>query len=448
MKKQILFFVLILLFSSTLLADVDSLAIIDPVEGFPAIIEPEILDTMMISFQVYDEVGGFVTGLTIDDFMVKFGDEYCEKVTLVEAANVYTMELVPYEHDVEGLYNITLTYDDGLKLSVSTLLEYGTLYTYSPLIEKGLLWLKWYRNTDGSWNYNSQSHNLGVTALALQAFLGRGYDVEDPLHGQVVEDAINFILANQWSGPFYTLSGSLMYENCMAIVALVSALKTNLPTDLDSLITNALPAALAYITDPVVETWDRVSWRYNSGYTSQDGGDMSVNQWAYLALEGMEYTDKDIWNKIYNYMDYHKGTDGTSAWLGYQASYTRPRGNTMAAIWGLNLANNHGVGAAMSLADKCYSYVTSGYTVSSLISAASLHSQCVYSGAGYYYYIYEFAKAFALGGKTQIHGENWYNTLYSRIDGQHWVDAANDYYYWRTGWTDPVSYTHLTLPTN
>jgi len=440
MKKQILFFVLILLFSSTLLADVDSLAIIDPVNGFPAVIEPEILDTMMISFQVYDEVGGFVTGLTIDDFTVKFGDEYCEKVTLVEAANVYTMELVPYEHDVEGLYNITLTYDDGLKLSVSTMLEYGTLYTYSPLIENGLLWLKYYRNADGSWNWSSQYHNLGITALCLQAFLGRGYDVEDPLHGQVVEDAINFILANQWSGPFYTSGGSLMYENCMAIVALTSALKTTLPGALDTLITNALPAALAYITDPVDTTWSRVSWRYNSGYTSQDGGDMSINQWTYLALEGMEYTDKDIWNKIYNYMDYHKGTNGTAAWLGYQEPSTRPRGNTMASIWGLNLAANHGIGAATPLADKCYYYVTNGYTVSSLISAASLHSQCVYSGAGYYYYIYEFAKAFALGGKTQIHGENWYNTLYSRINGQHWVDAANDYYYWRTGWTDPTGY--------
>ncbi|HEX38056.1 MAG TPA: hypothetical protein ENG70_04255, partial [Candidatus Cloacimonetes bacterium] len=333
--KKLLFFVVILLFCSPLFAAVDSLAITDPSEGFPSVIEPNILDTLAISFQVYDETGAYVTGLTMDDFTISFGSEACENVTLVEAANVYSLEVVPYEYDVEGLYDIVLTYDDGLKLSVSTTLMYGVLYTYSPLVENGLLWLKYYQNSDGSWNWNSQSHNLGITALSLQAFLGRGYDVDDPLHGTVVENAITFILANQWSGPFYTYASHLMYENCMAIVALTSALKTALPADLDSLITNALPVALAYITDPVVDTWDRVSWRYNSGYTSQDGGDMSVNQWAYLALEGMEYTDKDIWNKSYNYMDYHKGTDGTGAWIGYQNSWTRPRGNTMAAIWGL-----------------------------------------------------------------------------------------------------------------
>jgi len=440
MKKQIVFFVLILLFSSTLFADVDSLVFVDPTQGFPTVLTADAPDTMAIVFQALDETGAFVSGLTMDEFTVYFDLENCENVSLVEGANVYTLRIVPYDFASEGTFTILLLYDDGTKDTVEICVVDGVMYTFSPLIENGLLWLKWYRNTDGSWNYNSQSHNLGITALALQAYLGRGYDVYSPVHGDVVYDAINFILTHQWSGPFYTLSGSLMYENCMAIVALVSALKTNLPADLDSLITNALPAALAYITDPVVETWDRVSWRYNSGYTSQDSGDMSVNQWAYLALEGMEYTDKDIWNKIYNYMDYHKGTDGTSAWLGYQANYTRPRGNTMAAIWGLNLAANHGVAAATSLADKCYYYVTNGYTPTSLISAYDLHNQCVYSGAGYYYYIYEFAKAFALGGKTQIHGENWYNTLYSRIDGQHWVDAANDYYYWRTSWTDPTGY--------
>lgn len=415
-----------------------------PIQGEPAIVGfPPVIpeDNVTIKLSVDDEIGkGFVSGLVQGDFTISFGSEPAPISNFEEytAEEYYLIEVEPPTQDEIGLYNLTVNVDHNGNVGSAT--EFAAiLYTHQPLIEKGLAWLKEKQNSDGSWDYNYQSHNVGITALALQAFLGIGYSVDSEVYDEVVENAINFILNNQKpDGAFYNYSSHLMYENCMSIVALTSALKTDLPDDLELQIENALPGALDYITDDVQESWERVSWRYHSGYTSQDDGDMSVNQWVYLVLDAMDYTEKDIWNKIYAYMDYHKGTSGNKAWLGYQDPSSRPRGNTMAATWGLNIAANHSVNGASTLADQCYNYITDGYTVHSLISASNLHNDCVYEGGGYYYYIYEFAKAFALGGKTHINGENWYEILFSRLDGQHQEDG--DTYYWTTGFTDPSGY--------
>ncbi|MCX6827678.1 MAG: T9SS type A sorting domain-containing protein [candidate division Zixibacteria bacterium] len=292
----------------------------------------------------------------------------------------------------------------------------------------------------GSWSWGG-SANAGITALALQAFLGRGYGIGHSTYGPTIERGINYLLniserPNSDGSIFNSYPG---YETAMSIGALKSALKTGLPEPLNSRVQNALNNAVAYYTRSVDPSWPRVSWRYYNSYTSPDGGDMSINQWVYLALDAMNYTDKAIWNKIYNYIDYHSAKSGNNAWIGYQSPGTWTRGNTFAGIWGLSLADNRGVTGAYNLANKMYNFESGYCPIEAILAPPNLHSDCVYQGAGYYYYMYEFAKALELGRKTQFCGQDWYEVMAGKIDCQHLADATG--YFWQTGWTPSCGYS-------
>ncbi|MDF1545218.1 MAG: dockerin type I domain-containing protein, partial [bacterium] len=299
----------------------------------------------------------------------------------------------------------------------------------------------------GYWTYGSSSPNAGITALALQAFLNVGITIEDPIFGTTVENAINYILnAQNTSGDYHNggiMNSTYGYETAMSIVALKSALKTGIPEGhaLRAEVEAALVSALAYYTTDFQSNWSTVSWRYNRSYTNDSSessnGDMSVNQWVYLALDAMDYNEKGVWQKIYNYLNTYKCKSGDQSRIGYYRNNCsgRSRGNTLAGIWGSVLADQYGISGARNLADEMMNYIDNRCGTNLLISHPSLTTDCVYHGAGYYYYIYELAKALEMSGTTiDCAGDNWGETMYSRVEGQHLEDANG--YYWNTDHED------------
>lgn len=286
--------------------------------------------------------------------------------------------------------------------------------------------------TPGDWG------GAGITALCLQAFLQNGHNINDPVYGTVVQNAIDYLLGAQItsggnSGGFGTWQTG--YETGMAIVSLKLALETPLSgggfiqDPLRQQILDAIDYALNdWVLYYVDTTWDAVSWRYDKWDCGQYSGDMSVNQWIYLALDAMDYEGLDIWQKIYNYLNNKKCTSGDYAYIGYQSCGQWARQNTNAGIWGAILTADHGIAAGSALKDLFFNY-QDNYTLSQLIDASNIGSSHVYSGGGYYYYLYGFSKAMALGNKTIFAGGDWYLYLYNAIESQHGTDGNGNYYW-------------------
>jgi hypothetical protein len=279
--------------------------------------------------------------------------------------------------------------------------------------------------------------DVGITALCLQAFVANGHGVNDALYGTVVTNAITYILGQQITSGYHAGAFNQTnygYGSAMAIVGLQSAVNSAGLTDpLKTEVQNAIDLAVNYYTQDVNPGWSQVSWRYDRSYTSTLSGDMSVNQWVYLALNSTNYTDKDIWSKVYGYINSKKSSSGNYAWIGYQSSGNRPRGNTCAGIWGLILADQNNVTGAEALSQKMLNYLEQN-SLSNLFpaNANSALDSWVYSGGGYYYYIYELGKALALSNKSIFSGAEWKPFLFNTINNQKYTDA-NGNYYWN-GW--------------
>lgn len=288
--------------------------------------------------------------------------------------------------------------------------------------------------TPGDWG------GAGISALCLQAFLQDGHNIDDPLYATTVQNGIDYILGRQVTDPgnyhygAFGASGSYGYETAMCIFTLQLALETPLAGGgfisgtLRTEIEDAVAAGLNYYTQDINEAWSAVSWRYNRGYTGEYSGDMSVNQWVFLALDALDYTDKGVWTKIYNHMQGRKCSSGDYSYIGYQTCGTRAQGMTCAGIWGAVLTGSHGVTGASGLKTEFLNYLEN-LSLSQLIDLSSIGSSQIYVGGGYYYYLYGFSKALALSNKTNISGGNWYNYLYTTIESLHKTDANTNYYW-------------------
>jgi hypothetical protein len=144
-------------------------------------------------------------------------------------------------------------------------------------------------------------NNVGITALCLQAFVSNGHGVNDALYGTTVTNAITYMLGQQITSGYHTGAFNQTtygYGTAMAIVALKAAYNTaGLTEPLKTQVQDALDLALNYYTQDINESWTQVSWRYDRSYTSPLNGDMSCNQWTYLALNEMNYTGKEYGTK-------------------------------------------------------------------------------------------------------------------------------------------------------
>lgn len=101
----------------------------------------------------------------------------------------------------------------------------------SPLVKDGLRWLASAQDARGGWSARmgdagNPAYDVGVTALAVLAYLGAGYTPEGPEpHGRVVERGIRRILENQDEAGRIggRGTGNSFYEHAYGTLALVEA---------------------------------------------------------------------------------------------------------------------------------------------------------------------------------------------------------------------------------
>ncbi|RLA94453.1 MAG: hypothetical protein DRG83_19710, partial [Deltaproteobacteria bacterium] len=154
-------------------------------------------------------------------------------------------------------------------------------------ILNGLAWLADSQTVNGDlgyWEYEGYP-SVGVTALAVLAFKGAGYDQND----LVVQRALNYITSPSNvhdNGAIYAphWSDRSVYETAMAIVAL-NAIDPDQYADI-------IENAKTYLINGRNPDG---GWRYYANYGYSD---LSVTQWPVLALHAIGYSNESVWDGI------------------------------------------------------------------------------------------------------------------------------------------------------
>jgi hypothetical protein len=220
----------------------------------------------------------------------------------------------------------------------------GSTKATESAVNAALRWLARHQNEDGSWSpdrfdrhckaqdkcdgFGDAKYDVGITALALLAFLGRGYthlsreSYQDPLtgknicYGDVVYKAIVYLQKEQEASG--KIAGGdrdkYMYNHAIATMALAEAFgMTNEP-----LLKPAAEKAIDYLLAAQNRTQlggatTTTGWRYRYRYAEdlqRRGGasDTSVTGWCVLALKSAALSELRI-NKI------DRGYDGAYRWI-------------------------------------------------------------------------------------------------------------------------------------
>lgn len=343
---------------------------------------------------------------------------------------IYTLWVVPPTQNNEGLFNISVTvkFNQTEDLAVEyNAVKYVTALPTEP-IEKGLAWLRTKQRTDGSW-YGSSNTYVGVTSLAVLAFLNAGYDETDP----TVQKAIQFILRNVRSdGSIYSNYDSKTYETSLAIIALVATRNESYRSTIEN--------AKNWLVN---SQWDenclwgsvnKDNWYYGGfGYGRNVRPDLSNTQFALLALDAAGLPKDDpLWKKVQVFLhrcqnvnfsitliidgeeytvqpfNHQGGYDGGfiyypgASLAGGQKSYGSMTG---AGIWGLLLS---GVKMDDKRVQAALNWVRNHYTWNGNPGMPDPTS-------GQYYYYLSMAKALTMTGLASIDGHDWYKELYDKL---------------------------------
>ena len=202
---------------------------------------------------------------------------------------IYTLWVAPPTQDNEGLFNISVTVSfDQLEDSAieRDAVKYVSALPTEP-IEKGLAWLRTQQYADGSWR-----SNIGITSLAVLAFLNAGYDEKDP----TVRKALNYILRNVRSdGAIYESSSLATYETSLALLPLIATRNSTY----NNIIENAKNWLIRCQWDEG-EGISKGDWRYGGfGYYVGSRPDLSNTQFAALALDAAGLPkDHPLWTKL------------------------------------------------------------------------------------------------------------------------------------------------------
>jgi len=346
--------------------------------------------------------------------------------TWVQLFGLYTLKVNPPVVPSEGLYNLSITVTFA-ELTDSDVEENAIKYVAAPPaepIQKGLAWLRTRQSADGSWR-----GSVGVTSLAVLAFLNAGYDETDA----TVSKAMNYILSNVKSdGSIYNSNPT--YETSLAILPLVATRNEAYKTVIEN--------AKKWLVNT---QWDenclwggvsKDSWYYGGwGYGGGQRPDLSNTQFALLALdaaglpkddptwvkaqvflhrcqninfpitlniEGVEYTVQP-YNHYGGYdggFIYHPG----ASLAGGQTSYGSMTG---AGIWGLLLS---GVPKTDPRVVAAINWVRNHYTWDGNPGMPTPTS------FQYYYYL-SMSKALTMYGEQIIDGHDWYREMYDKIVG-------------------------------
>lgn len=139
----------------------------------------------------------------------------------------------------------------------------------------GLRWLASAQKADGSWEERSKEHTVGVTALALLAFLGADADTE-----KAVERGLTHLIGRQDKdgGLAPRTQAKFLYDHILGTLALSEAYARTRTEALKG----PLEKAVAYL---LAARNPGKGWRYAPGCGDTD---TSVTSWALLALRSAE----------------------------------------------------------------------------------------------------------------------------------------------------------------
>jgi len=206
---------------------------------------------------------------------------------LISRSNLSDVDVIQVFSDSNpqnGRWKLIIKTNTG-KQNVSLMSNYPLL---SP-IEYGLCWLRSRQNPDGSWQ-----HNVGITSLAVLAFLNAGYNESD----ETVANAIKYITNHVHSdGSIYGDYYRRNYETSLAILALVATHNESY----NQTIENAKNWLLASQWDEDC-LWGSVNkdhWYYGGfGYGRNIRPDLSNTQFALMALDAAGVPKDDpVWAK-------------------------------------------------------------------------------------------------------------------------------------------------------
>jgi hypothetical protein len=174
----------------------------------------------------------------------------------------------------------------------------GGATPWSEAIDSGLQWLKNHQDDDGKWDCDqfmkhddpgsdpcdgagNGVHDVGVTGLALLAFLGDGSTMRSGPHRNTVKKAVSWLRSQQQENGLFGTSTShdFVYDHAIAAYAMCEAfglsgyesLRDNAQRGIDYLETHRNPASV---------------WRYLPHATEND---TSVTGWCVMAYESGDH---------------------------------------------------------------------------------------------------------------------------------------------------------------
>lgn len=211
-------------------------------------------------------------------------------------------------------------------------------------VQKGLAWLAAHQDADGKWDaegFNRHcSHpthcpgkgdpqfNPGITALALLAFLGAGFDPEaESPYQKTVEKGLNFLISSQDSSGLFGPPGSqYFYNHSLATFALAEASgMSRRPKYLE-----AAARALAF---SAAGQQAGGGWDYTAEPTGRN--DLSITGWQVLALRTAEELaipfPTAMTNRVQGYLERCVFEDGRAEYANIGIGQGR-QGCNMAAV--------------------------------------------------------------------------------------------------------------------
>ena len=157
-------------------------------------------------------------------------------------------------------------------------------------VRKALEWLAKNQKPDHSWEAPEEDYTVGVTALALLAFLGAGHGPKSESFGEPVRRGMKYLLSAQdREGCIGSRGEKYMYGHILATFALAEAHGMSSP--------ETYGKAAQRAVDFLVSARNKEkAWRY-----AHQGGDndTSVTTWAVMALRAAERTELAFPKSVY-----------------------------------------------------------------------------------------------------------------------------------------------------
>jgi squalene-hopene/tetraprenyl-beta-curcumene cyclase len=283
--------------------------------------------------------------------------------------------------------------------------------------DQGMRYLRENQGKDGSW-----SNSVGITALALRAFLEshRGYSESD---GPFIEKPIKYILDHVREDG--SISESAQNRNYNTAVAITALQATGNPA-YQQVIKNAQKFLKNLQLDEGEEYKTDHSYYGGIGYGGDERPDLS-NQ--YLAMEALKATGVDpkdpVWEKalVFISRSQNRSESNDQEWAGNDGGFVYMPGNsphggtnsygamTHAGLISLIYA---GVDKNDPRVQAAYDWIRANYTVDDNPGAKDKQ--------GLFYYYEAFAKSMAAYGETEVAdangvAHNWRNDLAGKLIG-------------------------------